>query len=159
MVGYRLENTLSEHGYVARGVCVVDADGYLQEIHERTRIEKFGTATKYTEDGQNWVEIPKGSTVSMNMWGFTPSLFSELEARFPRFLQTNRANILRAEFFLPEVVGALIQENKARIKVLSSDAQWFGITYQEDKARVERAIRALIQRGVYPENLWGTTAG
>jgi NDP-sugar pyrophosphorylase family protein len=157
MVGYRLENTLSEHGHVARGVCVVDADGYLQEIHERTRIEKFGESAKYTEDGQNWFEIPRGAPVSMNTWGFTPSLFLELDARFHWFLQASRANILKAEFFLPEVVGTLIQENRATVKVLSSDEQWFGITYQEDKPRVEKAILALIRQGVYPENLWCTT--
>jgi NDP-sugar pyrophosphorylase family protein len=154
MVGYQLENTLSEHGHVARGVCVVDADGVLQEIHERTRIEKFGAAAKYTEDGQNWVEIPRGSTVSMNMWGFTPRMFLELEARFPRFLQASQANILTAEFFLPEVVGALIQENRAMVRVLLSDGQWFGITYRDDRPRVEKAISDLVRQGVYPENLW-----
>jgi NDP-sugar pyrophosphorylase family protein len=154
MVGYQLENTLSEHGHVARGVCVVDADGYLQEIHERTRIEKFGATAKYTEDGQNWVEIPRGSTVSMNMWGFTPSMFLELDAMFPRFLQASRARILNAEFFLPEVVGALIRENRATVKVLPSNEQWFGITYREDRPRVEMTIRDLVRRGTYPKDLW-----
>jgi hypothetical protein len=154
MVGYQIENTLSEHGHVARGVCVVDAGGYLQEIHERTRIEKFGAAAKYTEDGQNWVAIPKGSTVSMNTWGFTPTMFLELDALFPRFLQASRANILNAEFFLPEVIGALIRENRATVKVLPSNEQWFGITYREDRPRVEMAIRDLVRRGTYPKDLW-----
>jgi hypothetical protein len=154
MVGYRLENTLSEHGYVARGVCVVDAGGYLQEIHERTRIEKFGATAKYTEDGQNWIEIPRGSTISMNMWGFSPSLFLELEAMFPRFLRANWANNLKAEFYLPEAVGALLRENRATVKVLPSDAQWYGITYREDRPRVEKAIGEMVRRGVYPEDLW-----
>jgi NDP-sugar pyrophosphorylase family protein len=154
MAGYRLENTLSEHGHVARGVCVVDPDGYLQEIHERTRIEKFGPAAKYTEDGQNWIEIPRGSTVSMNMWGFTPSLFQQLETMFPRFLRANWANALKAEFYLPEAVGALLRENRARVKVLPSDAQWYGITYREDRPRVEQAIADLVRHGVYPEDLW-----
>jgi bifunctional N-acetylglucosamine-1-phosphate-uridyltransferase/glucosamine-1-phosphate-acetyltransferase GlmU-like protein len=154
MVGYVLENTLTEYGHVARGVCTVNQKGYLVEIHERTHIERFGEIVKYTEDGEHWVKIPKASPVSMNLWGFTPSLFSELEARFLRFLQENSDNILEAEYFLPEVVGALIQEKKARVKVLPTDEQWFGITYQQAKSRVKQAIRDLIRRGVYPENLW-----
>lgn len=155
MVGYVLENTLTEHGHVARGVCAVDRHGYLVAIHERTRIEKFGEATKYTEDGENWETIPAGSTVSMNMWGFTLSLFDELAARFPRFLQASGDRILKAEYFLPEVVGALIREREATVKVLPTNARWFGITYQQDKPRAQEAIRDLIRQGVYPESLWG----
>lgn len=154
MVGYLLENTLSEHGHVARGVCTVDRNGYLLEIHERTRIEKSGQIAKYTEDGENWVEIGMSTPVSMNMWGFTPSLFSELEARFPQFLQDNRTNILKAEFLLPEVVGDLIAEKRATVKVLPANERWFGVTYQQDKPLVKRAIRDLIRRGVYPSDLW-----
>jgi dTDP-glucose pyrophosphorylase len=154
MVGYVLENTLTEHGHVARGVCTVDQDGFLVEIHERTRIEKFGEISKYTEGGEHWVEIPKGSIVSMNMWGFTPSLFSELEARFPRFLQKNSDNIQKAEYFLPDVVDDLLKETRATVKVLSTNERWYGVTYQQDKPRVKQAIRDLIRRGVYPENLW-----
>lgn len=154
MVGYVLENTLTEHGHVARGVCTVGQDGYLVEIHERTRIEKFGEISKYTEDGEHWVEIPKGTIVSMNMWGFTPSLFSELEARFPQFLQKNSDNIQEAEYFLPDVVDDLLKETKATVKVLSANERWYGVTYQQDKPRVKQAIRDLIRRGVYPENLW-----
>jgi hypothetical protein len=150
MVSYLIENTLSDHGQVARGVCAVSQGGYLQQIHERTRIEKYGQTARYTEDGQHWIEIPRGTPVSMNMWGFTPSLFPELEARFRQFLQENRSRLLQAEFLLPEVVGALIREQRARVKVLPSDEQWFGITYQEDKPQVERAIRTLIaHRGRY----------
>ncbi len=154
MVGFQLENTLTEHGHVARGVCTVSPDGYLVEIHERTKIMKFGDVTKYTEDDVNWIEIPAGSTVSMNTWGFTPSFFKELEARFPEFLEKNKDNILKAEYFLPEVVGSLIAENKARVKVLPSREKWYGVTYREDKPRVKQAINNLIQQGVYPEKLW-----
>lgn len=154
MVGYVLENTLTEHGHVARGVCTVDQDGFLVEIHERTRIEKFGEISKYTEGGEHWVEIPKESIVSMNMWGFTPSLFSELEARFPRFLQKNSDSIQKAEYFLPDVVDDLLKETRATVKVLSTNERWYGVTYQQDKPRVKQAIRDLIRRGVYPENLW-----
>jgi dTDP-glucose pyrophosphorylase len=155
MIGYVLESTLTEHGHVARGVCKVSQDGYLAEIHERRRIEKCGEITKYTEDGENWIEIPKGSVASLNMWGFTPSLFSELGARFPRFLQKNSHSIKKAEYFLPDVVGDLLKEKKATVKVLATNERWFGVTYQQDKPRVKQAIRDLIRRGVYPENLWG----
>jgi hypothetical protein len=155
MVGYVLENTLSTHGYVARGVCEVDADGFLVDIHERTRIQRLDGNVKYTENGATWIELPPESVVSINMWGFTPSLFGELEARFAQFLRRNQPNIQKAEFFLPAVIGELVKENVARVKVLSTDERWYGITYQQDKPRVTQAIQALIRQGVYPEQLWG----
>jgi UTP-glucose-1-phosphate uridylyltransferase len=154
MVGYVLKNTLTEHGHVARGVCTVE-EGFLTGIYERTRIEKSGESVRYTADGETWVEIPGESVVSINMWGFTPSLFPELEARFRHFLQENRDNMQKAEYFLPDVVGDLIRENKARVRVLSTNERWFGVTYKQDKPRVKQAIRDLIRKGVYPENLWG----
>jgi NDP-sugar pyrophosphorylase family protein len=156
MVGYTLENTITEHGYVARGVCQTDAAGYLVDVDERTRIEKFGSQVKYSEDnGETWIEILGDSIVSMNCWGFTVGFFDELETQFPRFLQDNAANIEKAEYFLPYVVKQLIQQNKARVKVLSTDAHWFGVTYQEDKPRVKKAVFELVRRGIYPQNLWG----
>ena len=155
MIGYVLENTLTEHGHVARGVCTVSQDGHLAEIHERRWIEKFGEIAKYTEDSENWIEIPKRSVVSMNMWGFTPSLFSELEARFPQFLQKNSDNMQKVEYFLPDVIGDLLKEKKVAVKVLSTNERWFGVTYQQDKPRVKQAVRDLVRQGVYPENLWG----
>ncbi len=155
MVGYVLENTLTEHGYVARGVCTVDQDGFLVGIRERTRIEQFDESAKYTEDGEHWIDIPKGTAVSMNMWGFTPGLFSALEADFPRFFQKNADNLQKAEYFLSNAVGDLIEEKKATVKVLATDEHWFGVTYKQDMPRVKQAIRALIRQGVYPENLWG----
>jgi hypothetical protein len=155
MVGYVLKKTLTEHGHVARGVCAVDEAGFLIEVHERTWIEKSGESVKYTEDGETWIEIPGESVVSMNMWGFTPGFFPELEARFWHFLQENRDSIQKAEYFLPDVVGDLIQENKARVRVLSTKERWFGITYKQDKLKVKQAMRDLIHRGVYPEKLWG----
>ncbi len=154
MAGFILENTLSDHGHVARGVCNVDSEGYLQEIHERTNIQKFGEKAKYSDDGQNWVEIPKNSIVSMNTWGFTPSIFEELEARFNAFFNDNSSNLLKAEYFLPEVVDSLISEKKARVKVLPSKDRWYGVTYQEDKPLVKNAISNFIEQGVYPEKLW-----
>jgi UTP-glucose-1-phosphate uridylyltransferase len=154
MVGFVLENTLTKYGHVARGVCMVDERDYLKEIHERTRIERFGDITKYTEDAVNWTIVPKGSTVSMNTWGFTPSIFKELEERFPKFLWSNRENLLKTEYFLPEVVGSLIMEKKASVKVLHSQEHWYGVTYKEDKPVIKHAISSLIQQGLYPKKLW-----
>jgi dTDP-glucose pyrophosphorylase len=157
MVGYSLENTLTDHGHVARGVCSIDEAGYLLEIHERTRIEKQGRVARYGDGRGNWTEIPIDSDVSMNCWGFTPSLFSELEARFHRFLRENSRGTREAEFFLPEVIGQLVQEGRARVKVLSSKERWFGVTYPQDMAWARREIRVLIRDGVYPEALWART--
>jgi dTDP-glucose pyrophosphorylase len=154
MAGFQLENTLTEHGHVARGVCTVDREGFLSGIRERTRIQKFEDGTKYTEDGTNWVTIPAGSTVSMNTWGFTPSLLDELESGFPQFLRENREQLAKAEYFLPSVVDRLIQEGKARVKVLETKERWYGVTYQEDKPVVKQAILDLIRQGAYPEKLW-----
>ncbi len=154
MVGYVLENTITEHGHVSRGICTVDDDGFLVHIRERTHIERLDERIAYTEDGVTWIDIPAQATVSMNIWGFTSSLFGELECRFPIFLENNAHNLQKAEFFLPNIVGDMVQEKKARVRVLASDAQWFGVTYKEDRPRVERAIRALIRQGIYPENLW-----
>jgi dTDP-glucose pyrophosphorylase len=154
MVGYVLRNALSDHGSVARGVCTVTPDGYLESIHERTRIEKFGDKVKYTENGVNWADIPADSTVSMNTWGFTPSIFAELEEHFPTFLQKSANNLLKAEYFLPDVVNELLAAGQARVKVLPTREKWFGVTYPQDRPIVQAAIRERIQQGIYPEKLW-----
>ena len=154
MVGFVLENTLTEHGHVARGVCSLDEKGFLIGIRERTRVERFENAVRYTEDGETWVEIPNNTIASLNMGGFTPSFFAELEAHFRSFLQENGHNI-KAELFLPAVVGSLIKAKKARVQVLATSERWFGVTYQQDKPRVKQAIQDLIRRGDYPERLWG----
>ena len=157
MVGYLLKNTLTENGHVARGVCETDADGYLLGIQERTHIEKRpdGT-TAYTEDdGATWTVIPKGSTVSMNMWGFSASLLKELKERFPAFLdEAMKTNPLKGEYFLPSVVSELLAEDKADVKVLKSLDKWYGVTYKEDKPVVVNAICKLKAEGKYPEKLW-----
>ncbi|MDO4455027.1 MAG: sugar phosphate nucleotidyltransferase [Eubacteriales bacterium] len=156
MVGYILENTLTENGHVARGVCETDEQHHLVGIHERTHIEKRGEETQYTEDdGKTWVTIPQGSTVSMNMWGFTSSILQELKARFPLFLDENlEKNPLKCEYFLPSVVGELLNEGKATVKVLKSQDRWYGVTYKEDKEFVVRAIQNLKDQGLYPQKLW-----
>lgn len=154
MVGYVLQNTLSENGSVARGICQLTPDGYLARINERTRIQPVDGQVKYIENGVDWITLPPESITSMNLFGFTPSIFTELENRFPVFLKKNQENILKAEFFLPEVVNQLLEEGKARVKVLPTGEKWFGVTYPEDRPYVQEAIRELIQRGRYPQNLW-----
>ena len=155
MVGYVLENTLTENGHVARGVCVTDENGYLQEINERTHIEKRGDETAYTEDdGATWTVIPEGSIVSMNMWGFSQSILKELKDRFAKFLDENlEGNPMKCEYFLPFVVDELLGEDKATVQVLKSLDKWYGVTYKEDKPVVVAAIQALKDSGLYPEKL------
>jgi len=153
MVGYILENTLTENGHVARGVCETDAEGFLTNITERTRIEKKGGGAAYTEDdGQTWNALDPDTTVSMNMWGFNESFLKELEARFPAFLDKALAeNPLKGEYFLPSVVSALLGEDKATVEVLKSTDRWYGVTYKEDKQMVMDAIRGLKEKGLYPQ--------
>jgi hypothetical protein len=154
MVAYVLRNTLSEHGHVARGVCEVTPDGYLKSIRELLHIEMLDDGIKYRNEQDAWVPLPGDSAVSMNIWGFTLHLFDALEERFPRFLARNMQN-LKSEFLLPNLVGDLVRENLARVKVLPTDERWFGVTYQGDRPRLQAAVRDLIARGQYPENLWG----
>jgi hypothetical protein len=156
MVGYVLENTLTENGHVARGVCTMDEQGFLTDICERTRIERKEGAAAYTEDGNHWVTIPKNSIVSMNLWGFTPSILHELKTRFPVFLDKALAeNPLKAEYFLPTVVGELLSEETASVQVMCSLDRWYGVTYRPDHETVVAAIKGFKKEGIYPEKLWG----
>ena len=156
MVGYRLYNTLTENGYVARGVCRTDAKSRLVDIHERTRIEKHGSQAEYTEDdGATWTELPESTIVSMNMWGFTKSIPGELENRFGAFLDKNLpVNPMKCEYFLPFVVDELLKADLAQVTVLKSVDRWYGVTYKEDKETVVKAIKDLKDKGLYPEKLW-----
>ncbi len=156
MVGYLLKNTLTENGYVARGVCKLDGNGRLRKITERTHIEKRREGPAYTEDGgRTYTSLPGDAAVSMNLWGFTPSILSELKMRFPAFLKEKlEDDPLKCEFFLPSVVDGLIREGKAEVSVLKSQDRWHGVTYQEDKPMVVQAIRKLKEEGLYPERLW-----
>ena len=154
MVGFTLRNTLSEHGHVARGVCEVDGQGLMKRVVERTNIEKTETGARFAEANGGWTALTGDEVVSMNMWGLTPSLFPHLQREFPIFLEKNAANP-KAEFFLPTVVDGLVGEGKASVKVLSTPEHWFGVTYPQDKAVVVEGIRKLVDKGVYPEKLWG----
>lgn len=146
MVGFRLSNTLSEHGTVARGVTTAGAKGELQSIVEQTGIAATEVGEGRVYSGQ---EI-----VSMNCWGFTPALFRGLDAEFRAFLAARSAEP-KAEFFLPAAVSAMIGHGEAKAWVLPTDSTWFGITYREDKPRVEAEIFALVRAGRYPAKLWG----
>ncbi len=156
MVGYALKNTLTENGYVSRGICSTDDNGYLTDIVERTHIEKRDNGAVYTEDeGKTYTDISKDSIVSMNMWGFSRSFIDEAEKSFERFFaETVPSNPLKAECYLPGVVDVLLRAGKASVKVLRSKDRWFGVTYKEDKAFVTESIRALKDKGEYPEKLW-----
>ncbi len=157
MVGYLLRNTVTENGSVARGICSLDADGFLTSVQERTRIEKDGENARFTEDGgATWESLPGSSIVSMNLWGFTRSYLDEAWALFPAFLdRAMQTDPLKAEYYLPAVVSRLIEEQKAKVKVLSSQDKWYGITYKADKADVVAALARMTREGLYPEDLWG----
>ena len=154
MVGYELGKTVTEHGSVARGVCVTE-NGYLAQITERTRIEKYEGGIHFTEDGEHWTDLPAETTVSMNLWGFTTSFLPALEARFPAFLDNAlQNNPLKGEYLLPFTVQELLKEGKATVKVLTSPDKWYGVTYAADKPVVMAAIAAFTQQGKYPDGLW-----
>jgi NDP-sugar pyrophosphorylase family protein len=155
MVGYKLKNTLTEHGYVSRGICEIDLNGKLISVFERTKIRRMAGTVKYSEDGDSWNEIPEESLASMNMWGFTVKLFNELDSQFVIFLNENRDNLEAAEYFLPEVINQLVEQDLVTVKVLPTDEQWFGVTYQEDLISVKKSLSDMIENGIYPKALWG----
>ncbi len=153
MVGYRLANTVTEHGSVARGICVKDADDNLRSVTERTCIEKDGDDARFSEDGgKTWTPLDGGVTVSMNLWGFNRSFLDEAWRRMGPFLDGLREPC-KDEYYLPYVVSRLIAEGKAKVKVLHSAGKWYGVTYKEDKAGVVAAIAAKTAAGEYPEEL------
>lgn len=153
MVGFELGRTLSEHGTTARGVCTVDATGCLQSVQEMTAIERTPDGPRNREADGTLRPLLATDRVSMNCWGFQPSFFARLEEQFHQFLGAN-ATSLKAEFYLPFAVNTLIQTGVARVQVLPTQADWFGVTYREDRPVVVASIRRLIAAGVYPESLW-----
>ena len=155
MVGYQLQNTLTENGHVARGVCV-EKDGILETVVECTRIEKRADGPAYTEDGgETWHSLPADATVSMNLWGFTPGFVEDLKCDFRAFLENDvPKNPMKAEYFLPFVVNDQIRAGKADVRVLKSADKWYGVTYKEDKPVVMRALADMMASGVYPDPLW-----
>lgn len=154
-VGYELGNTLTDNGSVARGCCVTDENGFLVTIAERTQIEKRDGAAAYTENGEHYIPLPLDTPVSMNMWGFTPSVMGELDRAVNQFFQTEVAkNPMKAECFLPIEVDKMLKRGTVTVEVLSSKDKWFGVTYKEDKPFVMQSIANLKKQGVYPKKLW-----
>jgi len=154
MIGYTLNNTVSDHGYVSRGICHSDADSYLVDVVERIHIERLKSEIAYKDEGDRFINISGDSIVSMNFWGFTPSFFEYLKTDFNVFLQKNMENP-KAEFYIPSVVNEMITGGKATVKVLNCMEKWFGMTYKEDREIVVKGVRKLIKEGIYPEKLWG----
>ena len=156
MVGYEIGKTVTENGSVARGVCYADENGFLTEVIERTRIEKYEGGIHFTEDGENWVDLSEDTIVSMNMWGFTPSFLEEIEKGFAAFLDNAfKTNPLKGEYFLPFVVQTLLSADRATVKVLTSADKWYGVTYAADKPVIVAALREKTAQGLYPDSLWG----
>ncbi len=151
MVGYRLENTLSDHGHVSRGVCQVDPRGMLLNVEEFKALEQDSNGF-IISNGQK-PQLTRDEVVSMNFWGFGPDVFPHLEEKMMDFLAT-RIETEKGEFFIPMVVDELIRENKAEVRVLPSQSQWFGVTYKQDKEKAADALREMISRGMYPARLW-----
>jgi NDP-sugar pyrophosphorylase family protein len=157
MVGFRLRETLSDSGAVARGLCRVDRDGLLENIVELTSVERCAEGARSTDPSGRVTMLIGNETVSMNMWGFTPAVFDQLHNQFERFLETQGGD-LKSESYLPNTVNRLIQGEQARVpikvRVLKTSSQWFGVTYREDRAQVVEAIQRLVASGVYPSRLW-----
>lgn len=154
MVGYQLENTVTDHGYVSRGVCSKNDQNLLTDIVEKTHIEKRPDGIAYQEDDK-WYPLPEGTIVSMNMWGFTSTLLREIEVGLNEFLIEGLvSNPLKCEYYLPSVVDRMIKNEKSTVKVLTTDEKWYGVTYSEDKATVVSALGQMTSEGKYPDKLW-----
>jgi dTDP-glucose pyrophosphorylase len=153
MAGFVLRNTLSDFGSVARGVCRVDGNDFLQAVAELTKVERDGHGAKNTGSDGQITRLTGDEAVSMNMWGFTPAIFPQLKARFQEFLKKSGGE-MKSECYIPITVNDLVAAGEARVKVLRTGDSWFGVTWREDRPRVVESIRQLIARGDYPEKLW-----
>ncbi|MBV7531934.1 sugar phosphate nucleotidyltransferase [Chitinophaga sp. sic0106] len=153
VVGYELGKTISEHGSVSRGVCAVDGAGFLSAINERTKIYSDNGVIVYEEADGSKHPLSAETPVSMNFWGFDPSVFDLSQDLFYEFLENSRSNP-KAEFFIPIVADEFIKRGKGKVKVLPTSAQWFGVTYKEDAPGVQASLNELVAKGAYPNNLW-----
>jgi hypothetical protein len=153
MVGFPLRNTMSDYGAVARGICALRADGTLESVVERTKIEKTETGCRCLDEHGAWQALTGDEMSSMNMWGFKPSLFAHLRREFPLFLSRS-GNDEKAEFFVPTVVGTLMAEKRIRTTVLETPSSWFGVTYPQEKQAVVQRLREKVGAGEYPAPLW-----
>ncbi len=152
MVGYILKNTLSDHGFVSRGICQTDDANYLETITERTNIERINETVVFKDGEGKQTPLDETSYVSMNFWGFMPNFFEEAETQFKIFVQDNFENE-KAEFYIPSIVSTMMKQKSLKIKVLESAAQWMGVTYKEDKPVVEEKINQLVKAGAYAKKL------
>ena len=153
MVGYQLQNTLSEHGTVSRGVCQTDENMLLLSVTERTKIESKSGKIQYINETGEALTLNPNSIVSMNCWGFTPDFFLRLKQGFNEFIEVH-AQSLKGEFYIPSVVNHLINTGDASVKVLESNSIWFGVTYREDRGHAVNQLKQLVKQGIYPEKLW-----
>lgn len=154
MVGYQLSNTVTEHGYVSRGVCDVRGNRLL-DIVERTHIVKKKDDIAWLDSSNDWHRLPSDSIVSMNMWGFSPRLLQEIDHNMETYLSSAlKENPLTCEYYLPSVVDKMLKDGRCKVEVLSTDAKWFGVTYSDDKVSVVEAIDDMCKEGIYPHNLW-----
>lgn len=153
LIGYQIDRTLSDHGSVSRGVCEVNAGGYMTEVNERTEVYFKEDGSVAYKDSTGEHALPNDTRVSMNFWGFTPAVFEQSEPMFREFVEANENNP-KAEFFIPLVADKLIKTNTAKFKVIPTGSKWFGVTYKEDKPIVQKSISDLIANGTYPATLW-----
>lgn len=154
LVGYALENTVTDHGTVSRGVCEISPEGYLQSVVERTHIASGTVCPKFSLDkGETWTDIAGDTIVSMNLWGFQESYLAEAQEQFTAFLEGS-GDPLTKEFYLPSVADTLISQGRGKVKVLSSKDLWYGITYPQDRPSVVSAIQSMTTTGKYPKHLW-----
>ena len=154
MVGYRVENTVTENGTVSRGVCEVE-NGKLTDVVERSKIQKSENGIEYLDEETNkWISLANDTPVSMNCWAFTPDFFAELKAAFVEFLKEN-INTEKKELFLPFVVQAMMKRGDCTVDVVTTPSKWYGVTYKEDREGVVESIRKMTENGTYPENHWG----
>jgi hypothetical protein len=158
MVGYPILGTLSEHAAVTRGICELDAAGNLQAIVERMKVERTGTGARYLDESGTAHPLTGREVVSMNFWGFTPAVFDQLEDELISFLEAQLGAPQNSECLIPVVVGQLLREEEARVRVLSTSDAWFGVTHPEDKPIVMKTLREMVARGDYPSPIW-TVAG
>lgn len=156
LIGYPVANTLTEHGYVSRGVCEVDAKNMLADIHERTKVRMAGKGAEYSDDGEKtFIKIPEDATVSMNIWGFNNGMMKELEKGMPAQLDRILAeNPMKGEDYLPEAVRRAIAAQRATVEVIATHDRWHGVTYSEDKPALVKAIKEMKAKNIYPEKLW-----
>ena len=154
MIGYILRNTLTENGTVSRGRCETDENGMLASITELTKIKTAGNDAQYLDDNGDWLDLSGDTVVSMNCWGLTPAIFEGLKAGFVKFLSSPKGSEMKSEYYLPGAVDDMMKAGECDVRVYSTTASWYGVTYSEDKESVKNSLRALMDGGEYPHKLW-----